>query len=161
MFYEVLNQNFINIVDTTAYLHGKLLISNNDSISNDDSISIEIDKNVLYDSTLFFSIKKLIAENGLKSFENALLKPLYDLKEIDLKEIKNTGRIIIEKGREDFYKSTSAGKIRFYTPYLLDNYCILTCSKAVSMKAGIVKVYFFHNVNSYWSFIGSYVIERW
>lgn len=165
-FYNLINDNFLTIVDTTAYKTGRLIQIPNDTlhVGSLNKVCICVDAAFVSSSELNKSILKSFQENNLKDFEELLLKGNYlNLDSIDITQLTNTGKYLLTKSAiiEGTLCSTIAGKITFYKPYITQSKAIIVYSISTSPKSGFTNCWLFRKQNGVWKNIKRIEIEKW
>jgi hypothetical protein len=165
-YYKLLNNNFLQFVDTVAYKTGRLIQIPNDT-SNEfkfENLCIEIDTTLGMPVELSASIQNTFRSQKLPDFEKLFLDGAeLSIDKIELTELKNTGRFnlfTIEQINKNRC-SKIVGKIRFYSPLISKGRAIITLTISESSKAGYTKVYLFNEQNGNWENIKVLEIERW
>ncbi len=165
-FYELVNDNFLQLVDTAAYRTGRLIQIPNDTLNELklENLCIEIDTTLGMPTELSSSIQNMLRSEKITDFEKLFLDGAdLSIDKIELTKLKKTGRFNlftveqINKNR----CSKMVGKIRFYRPFVSNDRAIITLTISESSKAGYTKVYLFNKQNGKWKNIKVLEIERW
>lgn len=152
--YELLDQHFLTIVDTTAYKMGGLFASPllNDTLAPSNKYLLQVDSVLFKDSSDDNTIRKIINEDAvLFEFKEVLAHEVPD-SILELNKLTSTGRYILEKSNEFDYP-VIRGRIVFYKPYLFNDKVILTVLKLTDQKGGNAVTYFFKKQNGRWTII--------
>lgn len=165
-FYNLINDNFLAIVDTTAYKTGRLIQIPNDSLHDDnlDKICILVDTVFNSFSELNKSLTISFQEKNLKDFEALLLEGNYlKLDSIDISQLTNTGKYILTKSTltDGTLCSSIGGKVTFYKPYITKSNAIIIFSISESSKSGFTNCWLFKRRNGLWEIVKKVEIERW
>lgn len=166
-FYNLVNDNFLTIVDTTAYKTGRLIQIPNDTSHDDnnlDKICIMVDTAIKSSSVLKKSLLILFQENNLKDFEELLLEANYlKLHTIDISKFTNTGKYTITKSTltDGTLCSAIGGKVTFYKPFITQSKAIIIFSISESSKSGFTNCLLFRRQKNLWENIKKFEIERW
>lgn len=165
-FYNLINDKFLAIVDTTAYKTGRLIQIPNDTLhdKNLDKICILVDTAFNSSTELNKSLLISFQENNLKDFEELLLEGNYlKLDSIDISQLTNTGKYVLTKSTltDETLCSAIGGKVRFYKPYITQSKAIIIFSISESSKSGFTYCWLFRRRNDLWENIKKIEIERW
>lgn len=165
-FYNLVNENFLKFVDTTAYKTGRLIQIPNDTLNsfNLNKICILIDTVLNNSKELNKSILASIRKENLKDFEELLLKGIeFNFNSIDISLIKKTGKYLLinSKKEKEILCSVATGKVTFYKPYMTQNEAIVILSISESFKSGYTSCWLFKKHNGVWENIKNFEIERW
>ena len=149
--YDVLNQTFLEMVDTTAYETGNMIVVPGFKYSffKLDHYALFVDINWLRDD-IKKSLEEIINSDPLlKEFKQVLDSPFVD-KRLDLTKIHNTGkyRLVSTHTRD---RLAINGKVYFYRPYIAGNRAILPMEISDNAgKGGYGCVFFFEKINGIW-----------
>ncbi|HAZ93149.1 MAG: hypothetical protein IPO46_08125 [Chitinophagaceae bacterium] len=168
LFYEIVNSNFINFTDTTAYHYGTFFPAPKDTPRYTSSSKEEF--KVLVDTFFINSdkpVRSLIVElgnKGLTEFIDVVKKP-QDNKQyttINLEKVSNTGRYSLTgTANVDIIDNDFVGAISFGKPYVLKKKAIIIASIASSPKAGRMVAFLLENKQDNWIIQDKIVLERW
>jgi hypothetical protein len=165
-YYELLNENFLQFVDTIAYRTGRLIQIPNDTSSEFElkHLCIQIDTVLEIPTEISLSIQNTLHNEKLTDFENLFFGGA-DLKfnKLELIKLQRIGRFKLVPV-DDLKRnqcSKIAGKIKFYRPFISKKRAIIPFSISESSKAGYTKVYLFSKENGIWKNIKVLEIERW
>lgn len=166
-FYEIVNDNFIHFVDTTAYRYGTFFPAPNDSATNVGNTQkqwlISVDTTFTKSDILTTSLLNELNNAGLVDFADLLSAPKEEVvSSIDLKKLKKIGRYVLvaTKSNEPFRKEL-VGKISFLEPCIAKNKAIIVISKASSPKAGRAIAFLLEKQQATWGIIKQFELERW
>ncbi|TBR17996.1 MAG: hypothetical protein EPO57_08460 [Chitinophagaceae bacterium] len=165
-FYNLVNQNFLNFVDTTAYKTGRLIQIPNELINNLnlDKVCILVDAAFTSSKELNKSVLTMVCQENLKEFEDLVLsgKEL-NFDTIDISRINKKGKYALVNSRlaKEISCSAIAGKITFYKPYIAQSKAIIIFSISESSKSGYTNCWLFKKYNGNWENIKTIEIERW
>jgi hypothetical protein len=165
-YYELLNENFLQIVDTIAYRTGRLIQIPNDTSSEFQlrNLCIEVDTIIDMPTEISLSIQSALRNEKLTDFETLFLGGAeFKIDKLELTKLKKIGRFNLVtvgdlKGNQC---SKIAGKIKFYSPFVSTKKVIIPLTISESSKAGYTKAYLFSNQNGKWKNIKVLEIERW
>jgi hypothetical protein len=165
-FYNLVNENFLKIVDTTAYKTGRLIQIPNDTFNNFklDKVCILVDTTFNSSAELNKSILTLVRKENLKEFEELVLNGIkLNFDPIDISLINKTGKYALVKSRmvRGISCSAIAGEITFYKPYIAQNNAIIVFSISESSKSGYTNCWLFKRYKGIWENIKKIEIERW
>ncbi len=167
IFYQLVNENFLQFVDTSAYKSGRLIQIPHDSStkSNFDKICISVDTSVSKSIKLKEFISTYVKDTAIKDFETILInKSEVAINSIDLSAINCSGKFILTKSTDQqWYPKCNviAGKITFHQPYIAHNKAIIILSISESLKAGYTNAFLFRKQKGIWERIKTIEIERW
>lgn len=164
--YQIINQNFFQFVDSSAYLTGRLIQIpfNSEKITTHKKLCITVDTVQMLSNRLFYSINLILQKSNISAFNKLILnKHSVKLDTIELSRIKNIGRFELLQltGSQKKECIINAGKLTFYTPYISNTLALLTYTISVSSKSGITKVKLLKNTNGLWKQVQEFEIERW
>jgi hypothetical protein len=165
-FYQLIDENFLLLIDTTAYKTGRLLQIPNDTSTaiNYEKVCVSVDPIISRSEKLNSSALTLIHETKLKEFEELIIKNNdLSVDTLDLSQIKSKGRYsLIQSGKQiDSACSIIAGNIKFYTPFLSSDKAILIFSVFDSPKSGFTQCWLFRKDKGHWQTFFKLEIERW
>jgi hypothetical protein len=165
-FYDLVNNHFLNMVDTIAYKTGRLIQIPNDtsSIISDGRICILIDTAFNNSEELKNDLLTSVRREGLGDFEELILGgKVPHFESIDMSMIKHTGRYVLvnSKSSKELACSVTSGEITFYEPYITQDLAIIVFSISESPKAGFTRCWLFRNHNQVWEKIKTIELQRW
>lgn len=165
-FYNLINDNFLIIVDTTAYKTGRLIQIPKDThnINSLNKVCILVDAVFKNSSELNQLLLTSVRKENLKDFEELLLNGKdSEFDTIDISQLTKTGKFTLTKSKMVLGTPCSviAGKITFYKPYINQNKAIIVFSISESSKAGFTNSFLFRKKNGLWENIKKIEIERW
>ncbi len=164
--HQIINLNFFQFVDSSAYQSGKLIQIpfNNENTIIPKRICILVDSIQMPPNRVLSSIKVILQKISSKEYKE-LLSNKYSVKvdTIELSRIVNTGKFNLQKLSEikNSECKSIAGKLTFYTPYISNTLALITYNVSVSAKAGITKLKFFKKIDGLWKQVQEVEIERW
>ncbi len=165
-FYRLLNQNFLEFLDTTAYKTGRLIQIPNDTLNNLNlnKVCILVDTALNKSKELTKNILTIVSQENLEEFKGLILNGMeLDIDQIDMYRINKTGKYALVNSRveEEVLCSVIAGKITFYRPYIYQNKAIVIFSISESSKSGYTNCWLFKKFNGNWENVKIIEIERW
>jgi hypothetical protein len=165
-FYHLIDENFLQLIDTTAYKTGRLLQIPKDTgfVKKLETVCISVDCIISRSVDLNNNAVALIHDENLKEFEEMILKNKdLPIDTLDLSQIKSKGRYsLIQSGKQiDAACSIIAGNIKFYTPFLSSDKAILIFSVFDSPKSGYTQCWLFKKDKGHWQAINKLELERW
>ncbi len=166
LFYDLINDNFLMIVDTAAYKTGRLIQIPNDTSNNlnFNKICILVDTVINNAGELYKSISTSVRSENLPGFEELLLnRRESNLELLEIPLITKSGKYVLVKSRmaNEIPCSTIAGKLTFYKPYINHDKAIITFSISQSAKAGYTNCWLFERYNGKWTNVKKIEIEKW
>jgi len=165
-FYNLINENFFMIADSTAYRTGRLIQIPSDALDDHSFNKVCILVDTAFNNPAGLSKYLLISiqEENLKEFEEIVLC-VNDLEfdTIDISQCTKTGKftLITSKMAPGMLCSAIAGKVTFFKPYINKNKAIIIFSISESSKSGYTNSLLFRKENGKWKFIKRIDIERW
>lgn len=167
-FEEILNENFLNFVDTVAYKHHSFFIIPNDTIylkyRKLTDYTICIDKKLGDSRRLQNYLEQELNKFPKDEYLSMLKSKLNPIsKQINLDKIKLIGKYTftdIEKC-ESNNTIKSVGTIRFFEPLINDNYAIVFLSMQSTPKAGVINSFLLKKINEKWKIENKIELERW
>lgn len=165
-FYHIINHHFFQIVDSSAYISGKLIQVpfQEEEITNDQKICISFDYISILSNRMEISISAIVQKLENKYFQNLISKKYsLELKIIDLLEIKNIGRFELHQLNEKTNNNciNFAGKLTLYRPFISSDLAIVPYSISRSEKAGYSRIMFLEKIDGSWQKNQTIEIERW
>lgn len=166
VFYQLIDENFLQLIDTTAYKTGRLVqVPNETSVINKfDTVCISVNCIISRSVDLNNTAVAIIHDKNLKEFEEMILKNKdLSIDTLDLAQIKSKGRYsLIQSGKQiDAACSIIAGNIKFYTPFISNSKAILIFSVFDSPKSGYTQCWLFRKDKGHWQAINKFELERW
>lgn len=165
--YEIINDNFLNFVDTFAYKTRKLILNPNDtnliqSYSNDE-VFILIDTILVNSKILNKSLSTEIENQNIEEFDDLLIDgETTPSGVLDLSRITRTGKyVLVPSIEQKKMNATYAGRIRFSKPFIKRDKAIIIFSVWDSQKAGRSVAYFLKNDDRKWRILNKIELERW
>lgn len=167
IFYDILNENFLAMVDTTAYHTGRLIQIPNETIPIQEvnkKLTILVDTNFV--ESLEYAKKyflPFIKDGDLSSFSDLISdESLLKEDQIKLEKIKNVGRYRLQSANSlDGDKQQHLGIVSISRPFMDGKRALLFFSIASSPKSGKTIAYFFKRTNGRWQIVGNLEVERW
>lgn len=165
--YEIINDNFLNFVDTFAYTTHKLILNPNDtslfqSYSNKE-VFILIDTMLVSSRILNKSLSTEIKDQNIEKFDDLLIDgETTPAGILDLSRITRTGKyVLVPSIKQKKMDAIYAGQIRFSKPFIKGDKAIVILSVWGSQKAGRSVAYFLKNDDRKWRILNKVELERW
>jgi len=166
-FYKIINDNFLNFVDTVTYKTGKLILIPKDTSViqsyTKKGVSIVVDTVFVDSGILDKSLATEIKDQNIEEFDDLLIdgetKPCGVL---DLSLITKTGRyILVPSSGQKNIDTSYAGRISFGKPFIKKDKAIIIFSVSDSQKAGRSVAFFLKKEDSKWGIFKKIELERW
>jgi hypothetical protein len=166
-FYALINDNFLSMVDTTAYKTGRLIQIPNDTVAgiSFEKICIKVEDQLRTSKVLKQSVFKSVSNENLLEFKSLLEKDFETrIEKFDKSSIRNLGRFELVTSSDDLkFKKCDvlAGQIAFHQPYISQGKAIILLSISESNKSGYTNAFILRKRNGKWNIIEEFEIERW
>jgi len=165
-FNQLIDEHFLQFIDTTAYKSGRFVQIPNDTTStiHFEKLCVSVDPIISRSEKLKSDVLTLVYEKNLKEFEELIINNNnLPIDTLDLSQIKSKGRYsLIQSGKQiDLACSILAGYIKFYTPFLSSNKAMLIFSVFDSPKSGFTQCWLFKKDKGHWQTIYKFELERW
>ena len=164
-FYDIVNQNFLNFVDTAAYTYGAfIMVSGSKPASKQQPSEFTVLVNSNFESAdkLIPDLNSLLANDiRYKDYSVLTQQKSSSIFKIDIQKIKNTGKYKLKNVEGIVRDETSIGEVIFFTPLIKGERAIIFVSIYVDPKAGYTSAFLLRKIQNHWKILEKVELSVW